>query len=154
MRVDQTKGTIVFTYYAWNKPATLKYRKYLKVARLPIFTRDKADEATKKTYAAIASKFGMAPNSFKGMANSPVALNAYLKLDEMIAGGSFFPCRTRYRTHDGQRVQQVRLLRGRAYGQPAGQTGEQGRCAVNSQEKSYRSQARDAARVYLLSIKK
>lgn len=45
---------------------------------------EKADEATKKTYDAIASKFGMVPNIFKGMANSPVTLNAYLTLDEMI----------------------------------------------------------------------
>lgn len=30
-------------------------------------------------------------DAFKGMANSPVALNACLKLDEMIAGGSFSP---------------------------------------------------------------
>ena len=61
------------------------------MARLPIITHEKADEATKKTYDAIASKFGMVPNIFKGMANSPVTLNAYLKLDELIAGGSFTP---------------------------------------------------------------
>lgn len=61
------------------------------MARLPIITHEKADEATKKTYDAIASKFGMVPNIFKGMANSPVVLNAYLRLDEMIAGGSFSP---------------------------------------------------------------
>lgn len=61
------------------------------MARLPIITREKADEATKKTFDAIASKFGMVPNIFKGMANSPVTLNAYLKLDELIAGGSFTP---------------------------------------------------------------
>ncbi len=61
------------------------------MARLPIITPEKADENTQKTYDAIASKFGMVPNIFKGMANSPVTLNAYLTLDEIIAGGSFSP---------------------------------------------------------------
>lgn len=61
------------------------------MARLPIITHEKTDENTKKIYDTIAAKFGMVPNIFKGMANSPVTLNAYLKLDEMIAGGSFSP---------------------------------------------------------------
>lgn len=33
----------------------------------------------------------MVPNIFKGMANSSVVLDAYLKLDEMISNGSFTP---------------------------------------------------------------
>jgi uncharacterized peroxidase-related enzyme len=61
------------------------------MARLPIITHEKADQDTQKTYDAIASKFGMVPNIFKGMANSSVTLNAYLKLDEMITGGNFSP---------------------------------------------------------------
>jgi uncharacterized peroxidase-related enzyme len=61
------------------------------MARLPVITQEKADDDTQKTYTAIKSKFGMVPNIFKGMANSPVALNAYLKLDELIAGGRFLP---------------------------------------------------------------
>ena len=61
------------------------------MARLPVITQEKADDDTQKTYAAIKSKFGMVPNIFKGMANSPVALNAYLQLDELIAGGRFSP---------------------------------------------------------------
>lgn len=61
------------------------------MSRLPIITNETADESTQKTYAAIASKFGGVPNIFKGMANSPVALNAYLTLDRMIAGGAFSP---------------------------------------------------------------
>lgn len=61
------------------------------MARLPIITPEIADEETQKIYDAITSKFGMVPNIFKGMANSPVTLNAYLKLDELIAGGSFTP---------------------------------------------------------------
>ena len=59
------------------------------MARLPVVTHDQADEHTRKTYDAITSKFGMVPNIFKGMANSPAALAAYLALDDMIAGGSF-----------------------------------------------------------------
>jgi uncharacterized peroxidase-related enzyme len=61
------------------------------MARLPIITHEKADQDTKNTYDAIASKFGMVPNIFKGMANSSVTLNAYLKLDEMISAGCFSP---------------------------------------------------------------
>ncbi len=55
------------------------------MARLPVITEEKADEHTGKTYAAIKSKFGMVPNIFKGVANSSVTLDAYLKLDEMIS---------------------------------------------------------------------
>lgn len=61
------------------------------MARLPVITHDLADDNTRQTYDAIASKFGMVPNIFKGMANSPVALKAYLKLDELISGGAFSP---------------------------------------------------------------
>lgn len=61
------------------------------MARLPVITKESADEKTGKTFDAIQSKFGMVPNIFKGMANSPVTLNAYLQLDQLIAGGSFSP---------------------------------------------------------------
>ena len=61
------------------------------MARLPIITNEKADDATRQTFDAIESKFGMVPNIFKGMANSPVTLKAYLKLDELISGGIFSP---------------------------------------------------------------
>lgn len=61
------------------------------MARLPAVSYEEADENIKKIYDGILSKFGMVPNIFKGMANSPVALNAYLKLDEMILGGNFSP---------------------------------------------------------------
>ena len=61
------------------------------MARLPIITYKKADGETQKVYDTIKSKFGMVPNIFKGMANSPVTLNAYLTLDAMIAGGNFSP---------------------------------------------------------------
>jgi alkylhydroperoxidase family enzyme len=61
------------------------------MARLPVITEDKADEHTKKTFDVITSKFGMVPNIFKGMANSSVTLDAYLKLDAMISNGSFTP---------------------------------------------------------------
>ena len=61
------------------------------MARLPVITEEKADSHTKEVFDAIKSKFGMVPNIFKGMANSSVALDAYLKLDEMISNGSFTP---------------------------------------------------------------
>jgi len=61
------------------------------MARLPVITEEKADEPTRKAYDTIKSKFGMVPNIFKGMANSSVVLDAYLKLDEMISNGSFTP---------------------------------------------------------------
>ena len=61
------------------------------MARLPVITKEAADEKTAKTFDAIQSKFGMVPNIFKGMANSSVTLNAYLQLDQLIAGGNFSP---------------------------------------------------------------
>jgi len=61
------------------------------MARLPVIKFENAGKEIQSTYDAIKAKFGMVPNIFKGMANSPVVLNAYLKLDEMIAGGSFSP---------------------------------------------------------------
>ena len=61
------------------------------MARLPVITDEKADGQTKEVFDAIKSKFGMVPNIFKGMANSSVTLNSYLKLDEMISAGSFTP---------------------------------------------------------------
>jgi alkylhydroperoxidase family enzyme len=59
------------------------------MARLPVITYENADEHTKENYDGIKSKFGMVPNIFKGMANSSIALDAYLKLDELISKGSF-----------------------------------------------------------------
>ena len=61
------------------------------MARLPVITEEMADEQTKVIYDAIASKFGMVPNIFKGLANSSIALGAFLKLDEMISKSSFTP---------------------------------------------------------------
>lgn len=61
------------------------------MARLPVIEHENAEKDIQDTYDDIKAKFGMVPNIFKGMANSPVVLNAYLKLDEMIAGGSFSP---------------------------------------------------------------
>jgi alkylhydroperoxidase family enzyme len=59
------------------------------MARLPVITEESADEQTNQIYNAIKSKFGMVPNIFKGLANSSVALDAFLKLDEMISQTSF-----------------------------------------------------------------
>ena len=57
------------------------------MARLPVITEEKADSHTKEVFDAIKSKFGMVPNIFKGMANSSVTLDSYLKLDELISNG-------------------------------------------------------------------
>ena len=59
------------------------------MARLPVITEEKADSHTKEVFDVIKSKFGMVPNIFKGMANSSVTLDSYLKLDELISNGSF-----------------------------------------------------------------
>lgn len=59
------------------------------MARLPVITEDMADEQTKQIYDDIKSKFGMVPNIFKGLANSSMALGAFLKLDEMISNSGF-----------------------------------------------------------------
>ena len=58
-------------------------------------TTQQADEQTRKTYDAIKAKFGKVPNIFKGMANSPVALAAYLQLDELISRRQFYRPRSR-----------------------------------------------------------
>ena len=61
------------------------------MARLPVISEEIADEQTKQIFDAIKSKFGMVPNIFKGLANSSIALGAFLKLDEMISKSSFTP---------------------------------------------------------------
>jgi alkylhydroperoxidase family enzyme len=61
------------------------------MARLPVISEEVADEQTKLIYDGIKSKFGMVPNIFKGLANSSIALGAFLKLDEMISKSSFTP---------------------------------------------------------------
>lgn len=42
-------------------------------------------------YGQVKSKMGMVPNLFKGLANSPQALEAYLALDQFISDGSLSP---------------------------------------------------------------
>ena len=42
-------------------------------------------------YGQVKSKMGMVPNLFKGLANSPQALEAYLTLDQLISDGSLTP---------------------------------------------------------------
>ncbi|MFW2404271.1 MAG: carboxymuconolactone decarboxylase family protein [Gammaproteobacteria bacterium] len=52
------------------------------------------DAATGKTaamYGQAKSNMGMVPNLFKGLANSPQALEAYLTLDKLIGEGSLSP---------------------------------------------------------------
>lgn len=61
------------------------------MARLTDINYENAGESIQKTYDVLKSKFGKILNIFRGMANNPVTLNAYLQLDELIAGGSFSP---------------------------------------------------------------
>jgi len=42
-------------------------------------------------YGQVKSKMGMVPNLFRGLANSPQALEAYLALDQLISDGSLSP---------------------------------------------------------------
>lgn len=42
-------------------------------------------------YGQVKSKMGMVPNLFKGLGNSPQALEAYLMLDQFISEGSLTP---------------------------------------------------------------
>ena len=54
----------------------------------------KSEDATGKIaalYGEVKSNMGMVPNLFKGLANSPQALEAYLALDKFIADGSLTP---------------------------------------------------------------
>ncbi len=61
------------------------------MARLSDIKYENADKDIQKSFDGLKSKFGKVLNIFRGMANSPVTLNAYLKLDGLIAGGSFSP---------------------------------------------------------------
>ena len=52
------------------------------------------EEATGKTaalYGQVKSSMNMVPNLFKGLANSPQVLEAYLTLDKLISAGSLTP---------------------------------------------------------------
>jgi len=60
----------------------------------PRLTSIEPESATGKTaaiYGQVKSKMGMVPNLFKGLANSPQALEAYLALDQFISDGSLTP---------------------------------------------------------------
>jgi uncharacterized peroxidase-related enzyme len=60
----------------------------------PRLTSIEPESATGKTaaiYGQVKSRMGMVPNLFKGLANSPQALEAYLALDQFISDGSLTP---------------------------------------------------------------
>jgi uncharacterized peroxidase-related enzyme len=61
---------------------------------MPRLRKVESKEATgkvKELYDAIDKKMGQIPNIFKGLANSPVALQAYLALDDLIENGELTP---------------------------------------------------------------
>ena len=61
------------------------------MSRLHTVEKAGATGEVKTLYEQIEKKMGAVPNIFTGMANSPVLLKAYLKLDELIEGGTLSP---------------------------------------------------------------
>jgi uncharacterized peroxidase-related enzyme len=59
--------------------------------RLKTVDTNEATGEIKELYGQIEKEMAAVPNIFKGMANSPVLLKAYLQLDELIAGGTLSP---------------------------------------------------------------
>ncbi len=53
--------------------------------RLKLIKEEDATGEVKEIYASVKSTMGMIPNLFKGFANSPVTLKAYLTLDKLIS---------------------------------------------------------------------
>ena len=58
------------------------------MARLNEVTLDNADGKAKQALEDVNKAFGAVPNIFKGMANSPAAVQAFLAMDRRLAGGS------------------------------------------------------------------
>lgn len=56
--------------------------------RLNVVRPQDAQGEVKKIYDAIKSSFGMIPNLFKGFANSPITLQAYLSLMKLVDQGT------------------------------------------------------------------
>ena len=59
--------------------------------RLSSIEPEAATGKTAAIYGQLKSKMGMVPNLFRGLANSPQALEAYLALDQFIGDGSLSP---------------------------------------------------------------
>jgi len=59
--------------------------------RLNSIEPEAAGGKTAAIYGQLKSRMGMVPNIFKGLANSPQALEAYLVLDRLIGEGSLSP---------------------------------------------------------------
>ena len=59
--------------------------------RLSSIEPEAAAGKTAAIYGQLKSRMGMVPNLFKGLANSPQALEAYLALDQFISDGSLTP---------------------------------------------------------------
>ncbi len=59
--------------------------------RLNSIEPEAASGKTAAIYGQVKSNMGMVPNLFKGLANSPQALEAYLALDKYISEGSLTP---------------------------------------------------------------
>lgn len=59
--------------------------------RLNSIEPEAAEGKVAAIYGQVKSRMGMVPNLFKGLANSPQALEAYLELDRLIGDGSLTP---------------------------------------------------------------
>lgn len=59
--------------------------------RFKEITPKEADRRTKKSFAAIEKQMGTVPNMFKGMASTPMALEAFLQLEKTIDEGELNP---------------------------------------------------------------
>ena len=59
--------------------------------RLHSIEPEEASGRTAAVYGQLKSKMGVVLNLFKGLANSPQALEAYLTLDQLISDGSLTP---------------------------------------------------------------
>jgi uncharacterized peroxidase-related enzyme len=57
------------------------------MAYIPALARDAVTPAIGASLDAVQKKLGVLPNMFRTLAQSPVALNAYLKLAEVTGGG-------------------------------------------------------------------
>ena len=61
------------------------------MARLEPISEDKATGRIKEHYVTIKKSMGKIPNMFQSIANSPVALEAYLKTNETLSKGVLSP---------------------------------------------------------------
>lgn len=65
------------------------------MARIPVHTTDNAPEQSRDELKALAAKFGKVINIHGGMAHSPVVLQSYIAIQQVIGDYGSFDARTR-----------------------------------------------------------